>query len=114
MANCYLCRREVIGFRDEISLREWEISQMCQRCQDSVFDDRPDDDCDPVFYSRHFSEALEFSGQTGLKQVLIFNDGWRFADEPAEDYDRLPEHEIVVLETMSEDEVDAFVHRIMS
>lgn len=31
------CGQEVGNFRDEISLREYRISGLCQTCQDSIF-----------------------------------------------------------------------------
>jgi hypothetical protein len=34
---------EIVEFRDEISLKEYKISGMCQRCQDEVFRG-PDDE----------------------------------------------------------------------
>jgi len=37
--QCIVCGEQVNinDFRDELS-REWHISQMCQNCQDEVFD----------------------------------------------------------------------------
>jgi len=38
MSNmCVTCGRPVPGFRDELSLKEYSISGMCQACQDGVF-----------------------------------------------------------------------------
>lgn len=34
---CPICRQPIGEFRDESSLREYNISGMCQTCQDSVF-----------------------------------------------------------------------------
>jgi hypothetical protein len=34
---CPLCRQPIGEFRDELSRREYEISGMCQNCQDDVF-----------------------------------------------------------------------------
>lgn len=34
---CPLCRKPAVEFRDALSVRENEISGMCQECQDSVF-----------------------------------------------------------------------------
>jgi hypothetical protein len=34
---CPTCGEPIAGFRDELSLREYKISGMCQACQDSVF-----------------------------------------------------------------------------
>ncbi len=34
---CPLCSAEVTQLRDELSLREFGISGLCQACQDSVF-----------------------------------------------------------------------------
>ena len=35
--KCATCSEPADGFRDEISLKEYTISGMCQSCQDSVF-----------------------------------------------------------------------------
>lgn len=35
--KCPTCREPVGEFRNPISKREYEISGMCQKCQDSVF-----------------------------------------------------------------------------
>lgn len=34
---CVTCGESIQGFRDEISHKEFQISGMCQKCQDSVF-----------------------------------------------------------------------------
>ena len=34
---CIVCGSEITGFRDELSVREYQISGMCQDCQDYVF-----------------------------------------------------------------------------
>lgn len=34
---CTTCGKVLSGFRDEISIREYRVSGMCQRCQDEVF-----------------------------------------------------------------------------
>lgn len=34
---CVLCGEEIKEFRDEISLREYNISGTCQECQDLLF-----------------------------------------------------------------------------
>lgn len=36
-SRCPTCSDEVGDFRDELSAREYGISGMCQKCQDSVF-----------------------------------------------------------------------------
>ena len=39
-SSCCVCCKEPIcldSFRNEISLKEYRISHMCQQCQDSVF-----------------------------------------------------------------------------
>lgn len=41
-SKCATCGKDVTGFRDDLSRREYSISGMCQDCQDSVFGD--DDD----------------------------------------------------------------------
>jgi len=35
---CNTCSQPVGKFRDDLSMREFTISGMCQACQDSVFD----------------------------------------------------------------------------
>ena len=35
--KCPTCEKLVGQFRDELSKREFEISGMCQECQDNVF-----------------------------------------------------------------------------
>lgn len=34
---CTWCKKEVTGFRDEISEKEYMISGFCQKCQDETF-----------------------------------------------------------------------------
>jgi len=34
---CPTCRKPLTGFRNRISEKEFRISGMCQKCQDSVF-----------------------------------------------------------------------------
>ena len=34
---CVTCGKPVEGFRDDLSRKEYQISGMCQECQDSVF-----------------------------------------------------------------------------
>lgn len=40
---CPTCSEPVGEFKDELSRREYDISGMCQKCQDSVFD-APEED----------------------------------------------------------------------
>lgn len=35
--KCPFCREDIGEFKDEISKREYEISGLCQTCQDGVF-----------------------------------------------------------------------------
>jgi hypothetical protein len=35
--KCVCCESEVKSFRDDISLREYKISGLCQKCQDEIF-----------------------------------------------------------------------------
>lgn len=35
--RCPMCGQEITEFRNALSQREYEISGMCQHCQDSVF-----------------------------------------------------------------------------
>ncbi len=36
---CVFCRQPATEFRDELSKKEFEISGMCQICQDEVFEE---------------------------------------------------------------------------
>jgi len=48
MANhkCVICGGDAIEFKNDISRREYDISGMCQKCQDKVFVPPKDDPCD--------------------------------------------------------------------
>ena len=35
--QCPVCNAQITQFRDKLSEREYEISGMCQHCQDQVF-----------------------------------------------------------------------------
>lgn len=35
--RCPICCEMITGFKDALSLKEYRISGMCQKCQDSVF-----------------------------------------------------------------------------
>jgi len=35
---CPICKQQIGEFRDELSRKEFQISGMCQMCQDSFFD----------------------------------------------------------------------------
>ncbi len=35
--RCPTCGGEIVGFKDELSLKEFAISGMCQSCQDGIF-----------------------------------------------------------------------------
>ena len=34
---CVICGGPAVEFRNELSAREWNISGMCQKCQDETF-----------------------------------------------------------------------------
>lgn len=36
--TCMTCGERITEFRDQLSEKEYEISFMCQKCQDSVFE----------------------------------------------------------------------------
>ena len=37
---CVKCGNQAVGaFKDSLSVREYEISGLCQKCQDEIFDD---------------------------------------------------------------------------
>ena len=43
--KCPTCKGEIGDFKDELSKREFGISGMCQKCQDSIFIfDAPEED----------------------------------------------------------------------
>lgn len=50
---CTTCRKSITSFKDELSKKEYQISGMCQQCQDSVFDSdldcEYDDEDEPAF-----------------------------------------------------------------
>lgn len=37
--KCISCKGEATTFRDALSRREYEISALCQKCQDEIFSD---------------------------------------------------------------------------
>ena len=37
--RCVICHQPITPFLDELSVREYRISGMCQKCQDSVFEE---------------------------------------------------------------------------
>ena len=41
--TCVTCGDAIGKFKDEISQREYRISGMCQKCQDEVFTEVPED-----------------------------------------------------------------------
>ncbi len=45
MPNCSICQEEIkeSDFKDPISVREFEISGMCQKCQDDFFKTQEED-----------------------------------------------------------------------
>ena len=42
--KCPLCKSDITGFKDVLSERQYEISGMCQKCQDFVFVEERDSD----------------------------------------------------------------------
>ena len=40
---CVTCKNPVQGFKDRLSEKEYHISGMCQKCQDSVFGELEDE-----------------------------------------------------------------------
>lgn len=40
--KCPICKNSITGFKDDLSKKEYLISGMCQKCQDSVFELDPD------------------------------------------------------------------------
>lgn len=40
---CVSCKNKVSEFKDELSLKEFAISGLCQTCQDAVFGGEEDD-----------------------------------------------------------------------
>jgi len=39
LPECIICKGQINSFRDELSIREYKISGMCQDCQDETFCD---------------------------------------------------------------------------
>lgn len=37
MNQCPICKKPITAFRNELSIKEYGISGMCQECQDKVF-----------------------------------------------------------------------------
>lgn len=35
--RCPMCNKEITGFRDSLSEKEYKISGLCQKCQDKIF-----------------------------------------------------------------------------
>ena len=35
--HCVFCKEKINGFRNELSLEEFYISGICQKCQDEIF-----------------------------------------------------------------------------
>jgi len=35
---CWRCNKIITGFKDELSKKEYQISGLCQSCQDEIFD----------------------------------------------------------------------------
>lgn len=42
--HCHMCDAKVEYFKDELSLREYHISGMCQECQDKTFNMTEEDE----------------------------------------------------------------------
>lgn len=42
--RCPTCMLTITDFRDELSVREYNISGMCQKCQDETFGHSPEGD----------------------------------------------------------------------
>ena len=36
-AVCISCGKPILGFKDEVSVKEYRITGMCQECQDEVY-----------------------------------------------------------------------------
>jgi hypothetical protein len=34
---CVVCKDDITGFRDDLSAKEYQLSGLCQGCQDEVF-----------------------------------------------------------------------------
>jgi hypothetical protein len=39
---CPSCLKEIAGFKDKLSIKEFTISGLCQECQDKIFDTQLD------------------------------------------------------------------------
>lgn len=40
---CNFCKEPILSFKDELSKKEYEISALCQSCQDGVFESFEED-----------------------------------------------------------------------
>lgn len=40
--RCPVCKAPITGFKDALSEKEYSISGMCQKCQDSIFESDSD------------------------------------------------------------------------
>lgn len=36
---CLFCNKQIKGFKDELSKKEYQLSGLCQECQDRIFGD---------------------------------------------------------------------------
>jgi hypothetical protein len=41
---CVICKNKVTPFKNELSAKEYEISGMCQSCQDDIFESGEDNE----------------------------------------------------------------------
>jgi len=44
VSQCVSCGKPAAHFRDQLSLKEYGISGLCQRCQDEIFTEPMDDE----------------------------------------------------------------------
>jgi|SRR3990172_500252 len=40
---CLICGNKIIGFKDKLSYQEFQITGMCQKCQDEIFNKKYDE-----------------------------------------------------------------------
>lgn len=57
---CTTCDGDAAEFKDELSRKEYTISGMCQKCQDSVFEQDDEDDWDEYPTDMHPGDGHYF------------------------------------------------------
>ena len=77
-AHCVACGQYITEFKDLLSMREFCISGMCQKCQDKVFDSPEDDEEDDE--SDEHSVNCYFCGDLFDERDAVPADKWNNND----------------------------------